>query len=156
MYALQPRSLCTPHSTQHCQQGEGKGQLRPHLLLEASNLKVHICTETKQLYNLLQHSEALYGRGHHRWHGERRGKGDRPVLSTGASPGPSSWKKLPQPAAKCHARRHLQQRVSAASHFYRPLTCAMAGNRPPEAPEGPLAQACIVFWPVSSCTWRLT
>ena len=66
------------------------------------------------------------------------------------------WKKLPHPAAKCHARRHLQQHVSAVSHFYRPLTCAMAGNRPPEAPEGPLAQACIVFWPVSSCNWRLT
>ena len=135
------------HTTQHSALSArgGEGQLRPHLLSEASNLKVHICTETKQLYNLLQHSEALYGRGHHRWHGERRGKWDRPVVGRAASTASSSRPKPPKPAANWQGGHHLQQQISATSQFDGQLTCPMAGNRPPKTPDRHSSFVAILF-----------
>ena len=110
------------------------------------------CTETKQLYNLLQHSEALYGRGHHRWHGERRGKWDRPVVGRAASTASSSRPKPPKPAANWQGGHHLQQQISATSQFDGQLTCPMAGNRPPKTPDRHSSFVAILFWPFPAVT----
>ena len=111
-----------------------------------------MCTETKQLYNLLQHSEALYGRGHHRWHGERRGKWDRPVVGRAASTASSSRPKPPKPAANWQGGHHLQQQISATSQFDGQLTCPMAGNRPPKKPDRHSSFVAILFWPFPAVT----
>ena len=84
--ALHP---CTPQLTQHTSRAKvGVVEQRPHVLFEAP--RCISAPKSTEVCDLQQHSEALCGMGRHRGHSEGRGKGGKPVLSTGASLGPSS------------------------------------------------------------------
>ena len=82
--------------------------------------------------------------------GGRRASGTG-LFVRGGGAAPPEVRNQRSPRRQVWSRCNLQQNVSAAGYFVGGITCPMFADRPAEAAEWPLAQACIVVWLVSSC-----